>query len=746
MEGFDVSLQVTRDAGTLRIVTPAYAWAWNEQDDTLTLTDRLGNVIATGPIQPSVVVDRDGQKAAPGTPRLDTVSDDTIGITYVGANGHATITTTWRFEDTRFWLEPIGYASTATESIVRLFHFGQWDGSDVRPTLQSHYHVIPGLTMTTALGPVVNADARFRLTAGIGGRRHGDSGLHQQWGLPAHYICGFHRNAGPNEIGAVTTHLSEAFCCGFATLSEGDAWVRIEGGAISPVINIRGDLWGHRQGPGEFTLGPRLLFTIGETYHAAIQAYYRTLLELGQIASLDGRTSDRKRRAMLTSQFNTWGVQEARGMRPTDLNSAVLSGIYDEFRGSGMAAGMFVIDDKWEGVYGKLEHDPARFPDFEGFLQRVRADGLLVGMWAAFLRCQDPSVLGLTYNHVLKRPDGTPFRLGSGDHAYSIFDFTQPIVQDVLRDVAQRFVRRYNPDLVKFDFGYELPSLEEAAPADLAWSGERLLEKGLEVILGAMREVNPDLVVMYYGISPLLSSYYDLHSPDDLCFNPGEYGLEANRRFFFSGICGEFGMPTYSSSGYDWESAADIWFDAAPLGPVGSLHDFTGDERGGTPTPTILARYNGVARVRRPTLSFTMEPLEVAYVHAATGATARSWVRHEQGSPYLIALRPARRGGRNAYRDLLTTDAAVVVSALGTDPLGVTLDLGIVPFGEGMMELAVPPTVDRVTVRTHLFGGGGAESPVEIRDGRIRLELSETTGAGDPIEWLEVTAPVEGSH
>ena len=34
---------------------------------------------------------------------------------------------------------------------------------------------------------------------------------------------------------------------------------------------------------------------------------------------------------------------------------------------------------------------------------------------------------------------------------------------------------------------------------------------------------------------------------------------------YFASEDGALGMPTYSSSGYDWASAPDIWFDAAPV-------------------------------------------------------------------------------------------------------------------------------------------------------------------------------------
>ena len=179
----------------------------------------------------------------------------------------------------------------------------------------------------------------------------------------------------------------------------------------------------------------------------------------------------------------------------------------------------------------------------------------------------------------------------------------------VLSDLVRKFIRRYKPDLFKFDFGYELPAVGIAAPQDKSWAGERLMWKGLDVVIKAMREENPDLVVMYYQLSPLFLDYFDLHSTDDLFLAAGEYDLEANRRIYFSSLLGPLGIPTYGSSGYDWASAPNIWFDSAAVGTIGSLNDFKADEEGEGSTPELVAKYNGVAKVLRPTNTFEVLPL-----------------------------------------------------------------------------------------------------------------------------------------
>ena len=149
---------------------------------------------------------------------------------------------------------------------------------------------------------------------------------------------------------------------------------------------------------------------------------------------------------------------------------------------------------------------------------------------------------------------------------------------------------------------------------------------------------------MYYQLSPFFIDYFDLHSPDDLFIAAGEYDIEANRRFFFSSLLGPLGVPTYGSSGYDWASAPDIWFDSAAIGTLGSLNDFRSDEQGEAATPDRIARYNGLTHVLRPAAAFKILPLGVEYEAPTRGAHAKSWARFESEELVLLALRPVPPG------------------------------------------------------------------------------------------------------
>jgi hypothetical protein len=260
-------------------------------------------------------------------------------------------------------------------------------------------------------------------------------------------------------------------------------------------------------------------------------------------------------------------------------------------------------------------------------------------------------------------------------------------------------------------------------------------------VVGAMREVNPDLVVMYYSLSPLFIEYFDLHSPDDL-FECGEdYGIEANRRFFFSSLLGELGMPTYGSGGYDWLSLPEIWFDSSVVGSLGSLATFSGDEQDSGPTPERIAKYNGLAQLTRTTNRFTVEPLDPVLVGSVNGAHSSSWARLENGEPVLVALRSHRFSADKTaghYKDIVETEANVVVASKTSEPITRARKLGIVPYGDGSVTIRRDSAQSSVALTIHCSGQPAQERALATQDGKLSVPVRERLENGALVEWLEV--------
>ena len=712
----------------IRVETPAYAWEWDQKSDTFSIFDSSQRRICRANHQPAVISTTTPQ---PGHAKETQIAGDCVSICYVGVNDKASLTVTWQFTENFIRLEPLEYKTPQTENLLRVVYF---------PGLYSRYAVVPGLCMSTCISPVIDLHAKLDTTVALGSGAMRGPGLTQQWGLPSHYFALFNTSDRWNAINAKEQQ-SDAACWGLTKLPQGDFRLEIRENTISPVLNIRSDLWKHLPTPATLEIGFSFIITFGNQFHEAIRSYYTTLLNLKLIQPKISQETRRKREVLLAPQYNTWGAESARALAPEQLTGTMLDEIFRQLRRSGMQARTFVIDDKWEGRYGELRHDEARFPGFEQQLETFRSEGFFIGLWAAFLRCQDPTALGLNESHLLQTANREPLWLDHQTARYGIFDVTQPKVQQVLRQRAKEFIRRYRPDLIKFDFGYELPSLDVAAPLDKTWAGEKLLQKGLEIVVGTMKEENPNLVILYYGLSPLLLDYYDLHSPDDLVYCGGDYDLETNRRIFFSSLCGELGMPTYGSSGYDWASALDIWFDSAPAGTLGSLHCFDGDENGDQPTDAILAKYNGLAAILRKNSTFQIQPLDSAWQGGMRAAFAPSWERIEDGKSVLIALRTHKFDGkptRCAHKSILHSEIMLIVASLNEDDIETAPKIGIVPFNNGKVVLARAKAEGQAMLTEHFFSQRTRQSLSNYHQNRLELNLRPMQ-ENEILEWLEIS-------
>lgn len=738
--------RVSQSGKLVRAEGENYNWEWSGENDRFRFIDKRGRVMAESTLQPAVLVQPVGQhgvhRCTSGKVARWDVKEDRLTVAYEGVNASAKASLAWRFDTDGAWLGPVSYESSTAEDIISLHYFAQGSGEGAKPALEHNFLVHPGISESSVISPIVHAEMGLHLTSWLGHGSFPGPGLLQQWALPVHYFCGFHRNTTSiNLKGALKEYLSDAFCCGLAELPAGDLFLETDNGRQSIIVSYKSDMWGHLQGPGWLSLGAQLYWAMGPNYYEAIRQYYLGLVRGGVVSKR--ANSPKKNVIIATPQFNSWGAEVAAGREVARFDEPTFNAMFEGLKASGMKAGMFVFDMKWQGKYGELGPSPERFPHFEEVLDRVRSEGYRLGFWTAFLRCEDPRDLGLTPAHMLRKPDGTPYIAKEGSTQYYLIDFTQPEVEKVLGDVSRQFVQRYKPDLVKFDFGYELPPLSVAAPKDMSLAGERLLLKGVEVLVKAMREVNPDIVVIYYSLSPLFIDAFDLHSPDDLFMCGGDYDLEANRRFFFSSLLGELGMPTYGSGGYDWPSMSSIWFDSAPIGTLGSLNSFSGDEQDAGPTPDRVSKYNGLANLLRSSNVFTIEPLDAGdYFSPTRGARASSWARSENGEVVLVALRKHRLEdgpGTGKYGNFLESDASVVVASKTAEGISRAARLGVVPYGDGELTLQREDQHStKAKVTEHSFGGRVRQREVSIRAGKLSLSLREHADDGTPIEWIEL--------
>ncbi|MBB5790179.1 hypothetical protein [Jiangella mangrovi] len=744
------------DDDGVRVAAASYTWTWDRASDLVTLADTRGRTIVTGPLQPAVVTTggatTGSQGWSPG--EVDGVEAGADGVTvgYAKVNGGDALTVRWRFEAERCWLGPVTVTLSGPADVVSLHWFARATGVETdepAPGLHCRYLVHPGVSGSGVVSPLIHTQSKLDTTTWLGRGGGGIVRPRQQWGLPVHYVCGLGSTPHPVEPGALTTGLSDAFCLGLGALPAGDLLLRFRDERFSPVLQLRGDLWGHLRGPGTFELGAPLVWTVGADYTEAIRGYQRALVETGAVAVVP--PSPRKEAAATASQYNTWGAQLAAGRASQRFDQEALDTIDAQLVASGLDVEMVVVDDKWEGEYGRLEHAADRFPEFEATLERIRGRGQLVGLWAAFLRCDDPATHGLTTADLLRGRDGEPIVLGPAEAPYFLFDVTRAGVRDVLRQRIAAFVARYRPALVKFDFGYEIPDLSICAPADPAYGGERLLGLALDVVVGALREADPDVVVMYYALSPLFAPYTDVHSVDDLWLNAHEYHAEAGRRIFFSRLLADLGVVTYGSGGYDWVHQPDIWLDSVAAGPLGMLGAFTRDLSDSTCPPSHVALHTGLSRLSRRSTRFRLDGVGCepgGGLGPVTGARSSSWVRLEDGVPVLVVLRPHAYFGAPGVPEhggLVATDVDVAVGILGDDGgdggsggLAGARRIGVVARHAGRVVLPFVAEGEPVAVVVHTLSGERAESERRGTADGLVLDLPAEVD-GDLVTWVELT-------
>lgn len=743
---------IQMDGGGLFVKSARYSFRYTQATDNFTILDAKGRTVASGLLQPMVqaspIAKGSQVTTSAGRARIPIISGNSISFVYENVNGHASVRFDMRFDEQGFWLDPIHYESTVPEDVVCLHYFVRSVEAKPVADLRATIITAPGIAENAAISPIQSQNMRLEQSFSLG-----HSGFyvapytHQQWGLPVHYFCTTGLGTDAIDGGrrdAYTRFRSETMTCGLADLPQGDIFLDLHNGRSTLWMDYRSDIWHHLRTPGVVNLGSTLAFAFGDDQYSSITAYYMLLLEAGIVKRKENSAG--KNAVVCASQFCTWGAQVMRNTGKDRLTEAFLEGLYAEMKSVGMNAKVFSVDDKWEGRYGNLEHDPVRMPHFVEFLDRVRAEGHHVGLWAAFMRCEDPADLDLTVKHMLRKPDGSPHR-GGGDKYY-ILDFTQPEVEKVLTERARAFIRRYKPAVVKFDFGYEMPPMRDAAPHDMQWAGERLLKRGLEIVVGALRAENPDVVVMYYQLSPLFMEYFDLHSTDDLYLAAGEYDLEANRRIYFASILSQLGIPTYGSSGYDWSSSPAIWFDSVVSGSIGSLNDFNRDEFGEKATPSHIALFNGLAQTLRPANLFQVIPFPPARPEASTrGARCKSWARVEGGEVTMVAQRPPsfddgdmldHRAIDSRIETLIQTQVPIVVASTTAEGIATSNRLAIVACAEGgaVLKRSAGATASIVT---HYFGGRSSTTSAKIVDGSLRLGFHMAGEGGQPVEWTEIT-------
>jgi hypothetical protein len=734
-------------APSIRFRSGVYGFEWLAETDRFEVRDGQGRKMASATLQPSLIVNIGGRQAeAPGRLVSAHLEGHVARFVYRREDVDGTVSITLRFDDAQLWFDPVVVEGKGAGDVVELRWFRALDNGEMQPSLSHGFLVAPGLNMSTGVSTIVAANEGIDATFWLGrGSVYEPNEMFQQWGLPAHFFCGYNVDVVSDTPyskarGIYPERISDAFCLGLVSAPNGDHLMHTHGGRSSVIFRYRSDLWGNARLPGTLLLGAGMVMSFGRTDREAIRSYYR-VMEAKGLAGV--RTpSAQKQKVMIASLFSQWGAQLAQGMEGHHNNQTHTESTYDALKRAGFRYGAFGVDEAWDTAEGSLIANSGAFPDLDGFGARLRRDGLNLALWVGIILCESPAAVGLEDRHLLHDKAGQVVRHPMWNNPIAYLDVSQPEVQANIRRRVIAMMQTHRPEFIKFDYGYGHPSLDVACPADSRLAGEAFFLKAAELLAEAARSVNPDVVIMYYGLTPLMTAHTDILGEDDPWASYGDYDIEINRRVYFSSLLGEIGMPTFGSGGYDWATMPSIWFDTVLAGPMGGIADPSGDERGQTPTREMAALFNGLSRIARSTTRFTLDVTAADPISVIKGAHSSSWIRREDGQITGLALRHADwfgSPGTKELRGIIETEIDVVVIAQDEGGLSQSKTLGIVPIQSGNLTLVRAQRRGAAVITQHYVDGSQRVSRQNLDNGRLTLSLHTHSASGVPLEWCEVS-------
>ncbi len=240
-----------------------------------------------------------------------------------------------------------------------------------------------------------------------------------------------------------------------------------------------------------------------------------------------------------------------------------------------VGAEILVLDDPWESSQGSGTHHLERFPNFYQEIENIHNSGLHHGIWETLAWVAEPDSLGLSKDDLILDRNGNPCK-GSWNFDpfwinYYLLDISSERAKTFLRKRTIKVMKEVKPRLIKLDFGYGISSPNIGVPRNPAIRGERYCYELSKIIVEAAKSVDPDVTIMYYGISPLFLPLFDMVSLDDQGDLWYEHAAGHDQWSIWASLISQHNIALNGSSGYDWNSDDEILLNTAILGSPGSV-------------------------------------------------------------------------------------------------------------------------------------------------------------------------------
>ena len=468
------------------------------------------------------------------------------------------------------------------------------------------------------------------------------------------------------------------------------------------------DIWGAEKNNTRTWEEP-LRLSIAENAWVAFNLYYGSFP--------DKKVSNRN---VIKANWNTWGtwMNQQFEIRPiADLAKE-------------LNAGLFVLDGSWEDSMGTAMPNLVRFPGFDNDVEYARKAGLDIGVWQSIGWVADPFSQGLTEKDLLLNKYGRPCKANWNfdpfGESYYCLDPSSLGAREFLMRRTERLMKTIHPKLIKLDFGYGLPSPDMAVPRDPALRGEKYAFELVSLISAAAKKVDPDVAVMYYGISPLWSSLEDIVSLDD----QGDlwYDIKDGHASWsvWASLLGRIHVAISGSSGYDWLKDDEVVLNSCILGVPGAVLSVHGKNNQAL-SAEFLNRRLAVNSWHRRTTGW--KPL---WLNSSTGnfsepPALRSWGRlEEKNSSWMLTALVLRSEDRKKIKDerinkIICVGRWAIISQDERDVFS-SSRLAVIPFDSG--SISIPFNKKPSSVSKKDIEKTGVYNEWKWKDGMLTIQIS----------------------
>jgi alpha-D-xyloside xylohydrolase len=351
----------------------------------------------------------------------------------------------------------------------------------------------------------------------------------------------------------------------------------------------------------------------------------------------------------------------------SDINQQAAETEVARLKAAGIPIGAWWIDNPWERRHGDFAPDPGRFPDFEGMLARLHAQGVHVMAWVS------PFV-----------PDDFPYRVGNiaptGDQTYlggrgteQHADLTDPRALEAETAAAARLLAR-GVDGFKLDRG------EEDLGDGSTWAN------------GAPSRLNHNAYVVAYDQA--MREACRRARPD--CFLIARGGYAGTPRYVASWAADNLSAPGPAGLDQALNSLLSLSLSGQPVsgsdagGYTGTRKDSASPTAADSPTKATFLRWTALSALS-PIMETDLDPTSKFGGDPEVVADFRRFaLLHSRLAPYLAdAARSAQQTGMPIARPLVLAYPDDPVAVATTDEYLLGPDLLVAPLTSAAGELGI---------------------------------------------------------